>query len=43
MAFDGITIANLVHEFKEALGGGRISKTVAFAGGLLNIRPLKVK
>ena len=26
MAFDGITIANLVHEFKEALGGGRISK-----------------
>lgn len=26
MAFDGITIASLVHEFKEKLEGGRISK-----------------
>lgn len=26
MAFDGITIANLVHEFQTALEGGRISK-----------------
>ena len=26
MAFDGITIASLVHEFKENLEGGRISK-----------------
>lgn len=26
MAFDGITIANLVYEFKEKLEGGRISK-----------------
>lgn len=26
MAFDGITIANLVHEFKSTLEGGRISK-----------------
>lgn len=26
MAFDGITIASLVHEFKAALEGGRISK-----------------
>ena len=26
MAFDGITIANLVHELKGALEGGRISK-----------------
>ena len=26
MAFDGITIASLVHEFKDTLEGGRISK-----------------
>ena len=26
MAFDGITIANLVHELSGALAGGRISK-----------------
>ncbi|MCC8085341.1 MAG: NFACT family protein, partial [Clostridium sp.] len=26
MAFDGITIASLVHEFKNTLEGGRISK-----------------
>ena len=26
MAFDGITIANLVREFKDTLEGGRISK-----------------
>ena len=26
MAFDGITIANLVHELKNTIEGGRISK-----------------
>ena len=27
MAFDGITIANLVHEFKEALGADAFLKS----------------
>ena len=26
MAFDGIVIANLVHDFKSAIEGGRIAK-----------------
>ena len=32
MAFDGIVVANLVHELKEQLLNGRIAK-IAQAGG----------